>query len=234
MMHQVKLHSKIAIVVLLFSVTTTANAQTVLQGTITGADNRPLIGAAVHLEPSGKNTLTDSAGHYRLTGVKSTSCTLDVSAAGYQQKTVTVACSGTAVIRNVRLVPANHLINEVTINAAHVIDHSSVYVAKLPLKNVENPQVYHVVDQKLMTQQDVIKIDEALKNVPGTIVNNTTGGYLSLTSRGFNTYVSARNGMSVASWFTSYDPANIERIEVLKGPSGTLYQGAASYGGAVN
>jgi len=58
------------------------------------------------------------------------------------------------------------------------------------------------------------------------------GSYVIL--RGFPSNNSMRNGL-VGPVTTSIDAINIDKIEVLKGPSGTLYgSNVASYGGLVN
>lgn len=43
---------------------------------------------------------------------------------------------------------------------------SSEYVGKMPLKNLENPQVYATVGKKLLTEQPVFSVDNATRDVP--------------------------------------------------------------------
>ncbi|WP_435523911.1 TonB-dependent receptor plug domain-containing protein [Chryseobacterium indoltheticum] len=57
------------------------------------------------------------------------------------------------------------------------------------------------------------------------------GSFVSL--RGFVSNSSMRNGL-VSPVTTSIDAINLEKLEVLKGPSGTLYgSNVASYGGLI-
>lgn len=113
---------------------------------------------------------------------------------------------------------------------------STEYLAKMNMKNMENPQVYSVVPHALLVEQNVTNIQDALRNVTGATVNVDPAGGTSIMSRGFSTSIGARNGMPyLGVGRSSLDPANIESIEVLKGPSGTLFGNAiASYGGLVN
>ncbi|MES2545215.1 MAG: TonB-dependent receptor [Bacteroidota bacterium] len=115
----------------------------------------------------------------------------------------------------------------------------SQQVSRIPLKNLENSQVYSTISAELLKEQVVTNLDDALKNAPGlTQLWVSTGrggdgsGYFSL--RGFPVQVSMINGVPGLTNGT-LDPANIERIEVIKGPSGTLFGSSLiSYGGLIN
>lgn len=116
---------------------------------------------------------------------------------------------------------------------------SSNYVAKLPLKNIENPQVYTTISSDLMQEQVITNIDDALKNATGLEkLWESTGragdgaGYYSL--RGFSVQPTLVNGLPGLT-NGSLDPANIESIEVIRGPSGALFGSSLiSYGGLIN
>lgn len=115
----------------------------------------------------------------------------------------------------------------------------SEYVAKTPLKRLENPQVYNTVNAKTLEERGVTNFDDAMKSVPGvaklweaTGRGGDGGTYFSL--RGFAAQPSLVNGLPGLTT-GGLDPANVERIEVLKGPSGTLFgSSVVAYGGAIN
>lgn len=75
----------------------------------------------------------------------------------------------------------------------------------------------------------------AMASAPGVVVNNSvndSGNDIFL--RGFRGSANFRNGLSQNPRVQS-EIANVERIEVIKGPSGTLFGGTlAVYGGVVN
>lgn len=110
---------------------------------------------------------------------------------------------------------------------------------KMPLKFIENPQVYSSVDKTVLENQNLFTVDEALRNVTGlqkmwnaTHRSGDGGSYVNL--RGFIASNSMRNGM-VSPVSSTIDAINIEKVEVLKGPSATLYgSNGASYGGLIN
>ncbi|WP_228448428.1 MULTISPECIES: TonB-dependent siderophore receptor [unclassified Chryseobacterium] len=128
-------------------------------------------------------------------------------------------------------------IDEVVINTYAKKD--SDYSNKMPLKAIEDPQVYSSIGKGILENQLIFTVDEAFRNVAGaqkmwSATNRAGDGGIFLNLRGFVAGNSIRNGM-VAPITTSMDAINIERIEILKGPSATLFgSNVTSYGGVVN
>ncbi len=112
-------------------------------------------------------------------------------------------------------------------------------VGKIYLKDIENPQVYNAIPKTLLKDQLVTNLNDALKNATGiTRLWESTGrggdGAEYYSMRGFALQPTLVNGMPSLS-NGGLDPANIEKIEVIKGPSGTLYGGnLVAYGGLIN
>lgn len=120
-----------------------------------------------------------------------------------------------------------------------VLKKNSNYTNKMPLKAIENPQSYATVDRIFFDNQILTTVDEAYRNVTGvqkmwSATNRAGDGGSYITLRGFTSNNSIRNGL-VAPVTTAIDAVNIEKLEVLKGPSATLYgSNVTSYGGVVN
>lgn len=224
---------------LLFSIST-ALAQQIngkIKGIITTSEGDPAAGVNVVLKNSKYGTVTNDDGSFELNRVKPNTYSLQISLTGYEtiEQEVIVAESETANI-NVQLKVSNKELHEVVINSKKsILSKKTDYVARMPLKNLENPQVYSVIHKELLVEQVAVNIETAIRNSPGTIPVTYPSGGIGITFRGFTTGVNARNGMETSTNRSSLDLANVERIEILKGPSGTLFGSTvSSFGGVVN
>lgn len=116
---------------------------------------------------------------------------------------------------------------------------SSTTVSKMPLKDIENPQVYNSIPATLLKEQVVTNLNDALKNATGvTRLWESTGrngdGAEYYSMRGFAVQPTMVNGLPALT-NTTIDPINIDNIEAIKGPSGTLFGSSViSYGGLIN
>lgn len=108
-------------------------------------------------------------------------------------------------------------------------------VARLPLENLENPTVYNIVPKEIISEMNAVDFNTAMASAPGVVVSNSvndSGNDIFL--RGFSSSANFRNGLLQNPRVQS-EIANVERVEVIKGPSGTLFGGTlANYGGVVN
>ncbi|MEM7062454.1 MAG: TonB-dependent siderophore receptor [Cyanobacteria bacterium P01_B01_bin.77] len=103
------------------------------------------------------------------------------------------------------------------------------------------PQAVQVIPEQVLDDQQVTNLDEALQNVSGVVADNSEGAGSQFSLRGFEGARILRNGFSLAggdslsntSILTLPEVANLERIEVLKGPASLLY-GEIQPGGVIN
>lgn len=236
---------KLLAVIAILGLFSTAYAQTgTIKGTIKTSDQQPAAFVNVWLEGTNKGVSTDAQGEYELRNVKEGSYTLIASYVGLKKKEVEVSVTRgeTTVVPALSLEVDSEQLQEVVVQSDkfnRFVQLKTEYVAKLPLENIENPQVYNTISSELLKEQVVTSFDDALKNAPGVEkLWESTGrggdgaGYFSL--RGFAVQPAITNGL-LGLTNGSLDPANIERIEVIKGPSGTLYGSSLiSYGGLIN
>jgi len=112
---------------------------------------------------------------------------------------------------------------------------------------IDVPQSVSVVDGGVLERAQATNFQDYLKLVPGLQLSQTTPGQGRLVMRGINTggvastvavYVdetpfgSSSGLVNGAILAADFDPFDMQRIEVLRGPQGTLY-GASSLGGVL-
>ncbi|MRX39139.1 TonB-dependent siderophore receptor [Flavobacterium sp. LC2016-23] len=242
--------SKFTILLLSFCFFVLANTSISAQekGTIKGqisiSNNDAADNVSVVLKGTKIGTTTDSHGFYEIKNVKPGSYVIRVSSVGYssKEKSVTIN-SGDELVEDFKIVANSEELDEIVVNGNAKKNtfarKETQQVSKMPLKNLENPQVYSTITSELLKEQVVTNLEDALKNAPGlTPLWASTGrggdgaGYFSL--RGFAVQPTMINGLPGLT-NGSLDPANIEKIEVIKGPSGTLFGSSLiSYGGLIN
>lgn len=93
-------------------------------------------------------------------------------------------------------------------------------------------QTVNVVEQELIREQRVIRMEDALRNVTGVYAGGGEGRRDQFSIRGFSaeldTYV---DGVRDTAGYRDF--SNIDRVEVLKGPAAMLF-GRGSAGGIIN
>lgn len=112
---------------------------------------------------------------------------------------------------------------------------SNTVAAKLPLSLLETPSSVSIVDRPLLEEQNDFVLGDALRNASGVNVQTGSGVYDFFVIRGLD---SVSSGLILTDGApepetTFYQLYNVERVEVLKGPSAFLY-GGSPLGGTVN
>ncbi len=232
----------------MFFLVLTANSVIAQTGSIKGrvstSDGKPADGVTISLSLHGIGTMTNQHGNYELLKIQAGTYTVKISAIGLSSKSHQVTVfAGQVTNADFTLKEDSRHLQEIVISspARKFAEKKSEYVARMPLKNLENSQMYTVVPKELFQEQMSVDLKSALQAVPG--LSNITPGIgsggigLSIRLRGFsgtNAGGAIRNGMAT-NWVSMADPVNLESIEVIKGPSGTLFGGVLlSYGGLVN
>ncbi|ANI88137.1 hypothetical protein A9P82_01695 [Arachidicoccus ginsenosidimutans] len=210
-----------------------------VRGIITTSDNKPASSITIQIEQLKRGAVSDNNGRYIINKLAPGHYVLKISSIGIamQEKEIIVS-TGETTEENFTINITSQQLQDVIVNTQQAKYHAGTSndVAKMPLKNLENPQVYTTVTSALLKDQQIVTYSDALKNIPGVIMqleNNTAGG--SVTSRGFPTQSFLRNGVVGIGGDGNIDVSNIESIEAIKGPSGALYGSSLiSYGGLFN
>ena len=215
-----------------------------ISGTVVDVQSRAV--STAHISLTGQplsnpaETTSDSSGHFSLRNIKSGHYRLTVSANGFQNLTRpvdTAVDSGKELMLKLEIAPALTTLN--VQGEREGINVSSADAGSLtPVRLIDLPQSVQVVNRELLDEQKVFQFSDALSYLPGVqrASTNISGGIGNEVSmRGFilntnNSYL--RDGYKFFGVSKS-DTADIEEVQVLKGPSSALY-GAAEPGGVVN
>jgi iron complex outermembrane receptor protein len=208
----------------------------VLTGTVTTTDGKPAQDVSVHIK--NKTTLTGEDGRFTFSNLPAGTYEIHISLIGHAplRQQVTVEENKTTAL-SLQLKVSEQQLDEVTVTTGHnkFNKKETDDIARMPLKNLENPQVYTVVTKEIMREQVITDYNSLFKNVPGAgvpLIYNQ--GRSSLLARGFTTANYIRNSVS-GFVYTNIDPSNLERLEAIKGPSGTLFNSSLiSFGGLFN
>ena len=211
-----------------------------VSGKITTVEGNVAPFVSVLLKGTRLGTTTDENGVFSFSAPEG-EYTILTSSIGLKQqkKPITILANNNTKI-NFILSETSETLQEVVIEGNRIktnkfADKKTDYVARMPLKNIENPQVFSVINNELITEQIGFNIVDVARNTTGTVPVVYPSGGLAVAFRGFSTGINARNGMETVTGRSSVDIANVERIEVLKGPSGTLFGASvSSFGGVVN
>ena len=143
----------------------------------------------------------------------------------------------------VAAIPFVLLAQEASVPPTNRLEEVVVTGTRIPTETENAPNSISVITQEQIEQTQAHTVQEAVRDVPGVEVAQTgqPGGQTSVFLRGANgehTLVLI-DGVRVNSAFNSaFDFANlpvdnIDHIEILRGPQGTLY-GSEAMGGVIN
>ena len=207
-----------------------------LEGTILDSTGAAVAGAEVVLRPAAGarewRILTDSAGRFVLHAVPDGQYSIRVGAAGFTAAEQRVTIAGQKSVITVTLSPAA-VSESVSVRAETYQEKAASIGSKTDTPLIDLPQAISVVNRQLLSDQRVLTLEEALKNVAGV----KAGGYYRdwdyYRIRGFDaaftTYIDGLRGTNGPA----EEMFGLERVEVIKGPSSALY-GQAVLGGIVN
>lgn len=214
-----------------------------VKGSLVTSDGKPAEFVNITIKGTGKGAQSDAAGNFVITNIPAGNQTAIIQLLGYEpiSKSIVVTENETLSLGTLSLNEDSKSLQEVVISGEinKFSKKESDYVAKLPVSNLENPQVYNTLSKTLFTEQLITDFGNIVKNAPGVYkiqgnrgINSDGASFYSL--RGFRTEVSVVDGVPVQT-NGEFDPINVEKVEVIKGPSATLFgSSVTSFGGLIN
>jgi iron complex outermembrane receptor protein len=212
-----------------------------VEGKITTQDGKPAEYVSIKVAGTAKGAIADSKGTYLINNLSEGTYKVEVSIVGLiaQSKKVTIQPNQDNLLDFI-LQENNQQLQEVIVIAERnnqFAQKETEYVSRLPLSNIQTPQSYSVVTANLLKEQLITDITASLKSITGGAPVQSNDGNASIYIRGFRSDAYIKDGLASYTRL-GVDNANIERIEVIKGPSATLFGGTSAnisaYGGVIN
>jgi iron complex outermembrane receptor protein len=204
-----------------------------LAGSVTDQTGAALVGVIVTVR--GAKTLmaeTDAAGHFELRDLPTGDYELDAEQSGFAP-----------AHRSVRVRPGDRLFVSLTLSIT-IVEQTVVTATKVGEGTVQTtPMAISALSNRELERLDVRTVDQAAALLPSVTFSQNTD-YAMLTIRGIGTNaVNAGSDPSSAIYLDGVylarpamallDFLDLDRIELLRGPQGTLY-GRNAVGGALN
>ncbi|KHE70535.1 MULTISPECIES: TonB-dependent receptor [Capnocytophaga] len=226
-----------------FNFTTFAQQTTEVRGRVTDENKQPLIGVDVVLEGTSIGISTNDKGFYELHNVPVGKQTIVFSYLGFKtlkiRTDVAPNPSGTHTHLDVQLSEELTALQEVEVigrKESSYKNTNSFIGTKTASALKEVPQSVGYVTKELILDQGATTVNEVVKNISGV---NQNSSYNDFSIRGFRATGNRNsgnllNGMRAqTSLWKQSSLANIERVEVIKGPASALF-GNAAPGGVIN
>lgn len=211
-------------------------------GAITGqvktTDGQPAASVTVYIKENGKTAITDEQGKFIFRNLKNGIYTLEITMVGLkgQEKTVEIRNGDINSISIVLSEDAKQL-EEVVIQA----NQKRLSIGKINIADKDLPQSTGIVSNRVINDQQAIRLGDVVKNVPGvSLVQTRYGVNESYGARGY--IIGITGGAGGGSIFKNGLPTNIagmpeaatlESVEIIKGSSAFLY-GSSSGGLIIN
>ncbi|MEM7789056.1 MAG: TonB-dependent receptor [Bacteroidota bacterium] len=203
-----------------------ASAQRV-EGRVT-SDGEGVAGATIRT-PSGAGTAADAAGRYALDLPEAGTAVLRITAVGYEQAERRVEVAPDATVRlDVALLPRELRTNDVVVTATRTAkDLADVAV---PIR---------VVDAEEIRLRGAVRLGDVIEDIPGLFVFDDHGGGVQVQGFASDYTLILIDGEPVIGRTAGtldvdrLTVAGVERVEVVEGPSSSLY-GSEALAGVIN
>ncbi|MFV5703815.1 TonB-dependent receptor [Flavobacterium sp. XS2P12] len=227
------IYPKTITTLLLLFIFTSSKAQSIVQGVVTNSQNIPLQGANILLKGTKYNTTTDSSGTFTIETQEKIPFSLLIQNTGYQSKEINIP-ELPPVVLQIILSEENQLI-EVVITSRRRIEKA---------QNVPIP--ISVVSGKQAEEAGAFNVNRLKELVPSVQLYSSNPRNTTINIRGLgSTFGLTNDGIDPGVGFyvdgvyyarpaaTTLDFIDVEQIEVLRGPQGTLF-GKNTTAGAFN
>jgi iron complex outermembrane receptor protein len=222
---------KLSALFLMLAIFCSASAQSLsnFSGSVTNAKSEPIQGATVSLLNTNYSTETNAKGVFNFTKVPAGKYVLHVSSVAFAAANQTIIISGQAQSISIKLNDASNNLDEVVVTAQKRDEE----VQQIPA-SISTLSARQIQDYKVWNLKDITAIVPNLYSAsPGDNRNVTGVRGIATTSYdpAIATYIDGVNQFGLDTYIPQL--FDVERVEILRGPQGTLY-GRNAMGGVIN
>jgi iron complex outermembrane receptor protein len=201
-----------------------------ITGTVKSTSGKPIPYINILVLNSAKGTMTDNEGNFSI-NLSAGTYQLKFSGIGFSTKINKIEVNSDNVVLNIRLLESTESLDEILVSSDKIetkLQETPAAVSSLSAQKLEKYRAWSITDLSALSPS-LFVIEHG--NSSGSNFFNIRGtmGYTAEQSVG--TYVDGVYQFDFYSAPINFN--NIERIEVLRGPQGTLY-GRNAYSGVVN
>lgn len=228
---------QILLLILSVTVYSSVYCQHALRGLIKNENSHPVAGVSVTArQKSGKQVaVTDSTGYYAIGNLAAGRTEITVSAVGFEPAQEWLPVSGDMEY-NVVLLSKSAQLQAVEVMGRSVRKYNSDYsfsATRTAILNKELPQSIGTVTKEIIKDRQAFQLADAVKVIPGVIPSSFYNQY-SIRGISQNEEGQIINGMRTRQYyFLQPLTANIERVEVIKGPASATFA-SVDPGGSIN
>jgi iron complex outermembrane receptor protein len=213
-----------------------------VSGTVIDQSGGAVVGAKVVVRNLGTGATRDvesnKSGVFAFDGLSDGTYELTADADGFQHliREGIIVVGGKQVDAKLELKVANRKETVTVVETSGYVAPEVSTVSKLDLPIAQTPLSVQLIPTGVIQDQLALRLPDITRNVSGVQTNFGYGAlYEAFALRGFETNVILRNGERVSGGIgrSSVDVANVENVEVLKGPAAMIY-GRLEPGGMIN
>ena len=223
--------ASLRLVILFYLYSFAVQGQQRIEGRVQTESGAPLGGVTITLLNTNQGTVTAANGTFVLSKLANGQYTLSISSVGYATQTRLLTIPGPATLESITLAENDNQLGEVIVTSEKIetdVQRTPLAVSVLTARQLRDYRVWSFNDMSALAPS--LLITEHGNSTASLFIN--IRGVMGLHSQtAVATYIDGVYQFETFSVPLQFN--NVERIEVLRGPQGTLY-GRNAFGGAIN